>query len=776
MQMAGTPVNEPSGRDDDPAQDSGEPDPSSRDAAGSGATDPSDLRDASGEGWRELPPSREDWLTEEQWLEWLASVEPEELPEEEDPENGPDPEDPVRPGTARSRSRSAKGTSAGKRARAGKGARAVKGTRRGPGQPGSARRLPGESPGPVGAFATGQLLDTAAGGPVVFGQAEHAAGDDARFAAATEDELTGIICGLDRTEAAACALKHAAVAELIRRSPEDGYALQGPAQMPATWHEFTEVELADALAETRAAADGMLQLARDLETRLPGTKAAFRSGVLRLSKVEIIARATAHLDPAEARAAEALVLDRAGRLTPGGLASAIKRAAIEVAPDKAAERREKERRNARVQRWMEDSGNAALMGRELPPADVLAADQRITWWATRLKKAGLDGDMDQLRALAYMDIMLGRDSRPAAPAGPAGPAGPDAGQDPKSPEPTGPDAGQGQDPKDPEPAGDGPGGDGPDSGPGGDGPDSMDGGSDGDGPHGRGDGGSGPPAPAGPGLPTAGVLPAGFAGRLHLTIPLATLLNLAERPGEMAGLGPIDPALARDLAHAAATNPATSYCVTVTDQQGHAIGHGCARLAPKNHARTAGHDPPGPHDPPGDHDPPRGYGRPTGHGRPGGHGPPGGSGAGLRPGFTFTASGDDGPPGGYGAWRLSTGLPGRPDLLIAFDPIAIDTCDHRFEGRGHDPGVKLRHLAQIRHATCTGPTCRRPAQQCDFEHNVPYDAGGRTCLCNGGPTCRHEHRLKQHPKWKVEQITPGTFRRTAPSGRQYTTEPTRYPI
>ena len=268
----------------------------------------------------------------------------------------------------------------------------------------------------MGAFGTGQLLDTAPGGPVVFGQAEHAAGDDARFAAATDDELTGIICGLDRTEAAACALKHAAVAELIRRRPDPGCepVLAGP----GSWEEFTEVELADALAETRCAADGMLQLARDLEVRLPGTRAAFRSGVLRLSKVEIIARATAHLDPDQARAAEARVLDRAGRLTPGGLASAIKRAAIEVAPDKAADRREKARRNARVQRWMEDSGNAALMGRELPPADVLAADQRITWWAKRLRAAGLDGDMDQLRAAAYMDIMLGRDSRPTAPAGP----------------------------------------------------------------------------------------------------------------------------------------------------------------------------------------------------------------------------------------------------------------------------------------------------------------------------------------------------------------------
>jgi hypothetical protein len=102
------------------------------------------------------------------------------------------------------------------------------------------------------------------------------------------------------------------------------------------------------------------------------------------------------------------------------------------------------------------------------------------------------------------------------------------------------------------------------------------------------------------------VLPAGFAGRLHLTIPLATLLNLAQRPGEIAGLGPIDPALARDLATSAAANPKSTYCVTVTDQQGHAIGHGCARPEPKNHTRT-------------------------GHGPPGDHGPPGGPGTGLRP-------------------------------------------------------------------------------------------------------------------------------------------------
>ena len=70
---------------------------------------------------------------------------------------------------------------------------------------------------------------------------------------------------------------------------------------------------------------------------------------------------------------------------------------------------------------------------------------------------------------------------------------------------------------------------------------------------------------------------------------------------------------------------------------------------------------------------------------------------------------------------------------MALDPITTQDCDHRYEAKGHDPGVKLRHLSQIRYATCTGPVCRRPSTQADFEHNIPYEADGRTCLCNGGP-------------------------------------------
>jgi len=294
----------------------------------------------------------------------------------------------------------------------------------------------------------------------------------------------------------------------IRRRPAPGYALAGAARMPAVRDEFTARELGAVLAVARWDADAMLDLAHDLEVKLPGTKAAFLAGIITGEKAGIIARAAAVLDPEQARAAEALVLGRAGRLTPAGLRSAIARAVIEVAPDKARERRVKAEADARVERWAEASGNAGLAGRELPPDQAMAADQRIAWLARQLKQAGLAGSTDQLRARAYLDLLLGTDSRP--------------GQDAA--------AGQGT------------------------------------------AAGNGEPPGSAPGAP--GARPGGFAGRVNLTIPLATLLGLAGRPGEIPGLGPIDPGLARDLARAAARNPATTWCITVTDQDGHAIGHG----------------------------------------------------------------------------------------------------------------------------------------------------------------------------------------------------------
>ena len=109
--------------------------------------------------------------------------------------------------------------------------------------------------------------------------------------------------------------------------------------MPEAFDEFTAQELAAVLAESRGAAEDILSLAHELEVNLPGTRMAFRSGILNQRKAAIIASATCSLDPEEARAAEAMVLDRAGSLTPPGLRAAIARAVMEVAPEKAKRRR-----------------------------------------------------------------------------------------------------------------------------------------------------------------------------------------------------------------------------------------------------------------------------------------------------------------------------------------------------------------------------------------------------------------------------------------------------
>jgi len=613
---------------------------------------------------------------------------------------------------------------------------------RGPGNPGSSASFPGEHGSPAASFGSGFALDTAPGCLALAEFAAAVAGEGDRYPGATDDEIMGVICALDRVEAHVVACKLAAVGEFIRRrpgrddDPQDcgqggahgpakggGEAAVAGGMPPQGWDEFAVKELAWALAESLDGAERLMATAYQLEARLPGTKAALRDGRIRASKAAAIAGATQLLDAGEAAAAEAMVLGRASRLTPPGLRDAIGRAVMEVAPGKARKRREEAAKRTRVERWAEDSGNAGLAGRELPSAQVLAADQRITAWARQLRAAGLDGDMDVLRARAFLDILLGMDSRLAARDGAAGPGGLTDDDEPDrfgggEPDPFGPS------------------------------------------------GLFGPPV-----SPGASLLPPGFCGSINLTVPLVTALGLADRPGQAGTIGPIDPWQARDLVASAAGNPRTTWCLTVTDEHGHAIGHGCARPEPGSHSKgPAKRTTPGR---PGGHDPP------SSHNKPGGHDPPGPSGDSCgtgSPRFSFTAAGTDGPPGGYGTWRLSTGTPGQPDLVIAVHPIASGECDHRFQAAGHDPGVLLRHLSQIRHARCTAPTCRRPAATCDFEHNVPYEAGGRTCLCNGGPKCRRDHRLKQDPRWEADQHPDGTFTWTTPSGRQYQTEPTRYPI
>src|SRR5215471_6023769 len=122
--------------------------------------------------------------------------------------------------------------------------------RRGPGQPGSAERRPGEYLSRAAGFGAGMLLDTMPGCGALAGFAAEAAGEDDRYAGACDDEVAGAIAAWDRVEAWAAARKHAAVAEFIRRRPRPGSPLEGPARMPEAWDESITPEVAGVLAES----------------------------------------------------------------------------------------------------------------------------------------------------------------------------------------------------------------------------------------------------------------------------------------------------------------------------------------------------------------------------------------------------------------------------------------------------------------------------------------------------------------------------------------------
>jgi hypothetical protein len=406
--------------------------------------------------------------------------------------------------------------------------------------------VPGVFTGMAPAFGQGCALDEAAPCTTLSGLADEASGEDRAFTTVTDDQLLGLMGTRQRLECRQAWELLVTVAEFIRRRPKPGCGLDLAGRMPPVWDEHAAGELALQLHLTAAAADELLDLAHDLTVKLPATLAALRDGIIGLDKAHTIALRCSPLNAAEARAAEAILFGHEGveEMTWGMIRDRIARAVIEVNPEAAIRRREDAAKKRRVEIVPEDSGNTMIAGRELPPAAALAANQMLTARARELRKAGIEGGMDELRVLAYLEKL--------------GVLNPLAG---------------GQQ--------NGPGG-GTDGGPAGNG-DRDDGNGDDDGKGGPGPGGPRPGGTTDPGGAGAvpGDVPAGFAGRVDLTIPLANLLGLAERPGMMSRAGAIDPALTRDLAAAAARNPRSTWCVTVTGTDGRPVAHGCGRPPPR---------------------------------------------------------------------------------------------------------------------------------------------------------------------------------------------------
>jgi hypothetical protein len=628
------------------------------------------------------------------------------------------------------------------------------GSRPGPGQdPGRA----GENQAGTSAlFGAGQRFDAEkAGLPLAAALAAVQAG----LESLDDDALAGFLGGCQKIAAWSAGMLLDGIAEFAGRRPDDGtpgramlhaaavkkaqaaLAAGEPADSPGC-DEFTADELMPVLRLSKGSAQRQVGLALALRYRLRATLAALLDGRIDMIRPRIIAEATDDLSAADAAAVEASVLPRAGKQTYVALGLAIGKAVVQVDPAGATKRRKRGEKQARVERWREYDGTGALAGRNLPPDDTAAADQALTARAVELRAAGLDGPLVYLRAVALIDQITGRDSRP-----PPGETGADAGGDA--------DADADWDNRDDWPAmdawlldqhgrtGDGNTGDG-------DGPDDRDapddrggpgnedgsGDEDGEGPgadrddaDGTGeDGGGGgtrpPPRPGGP--PPGGRRKRRgnrIQARINLTIPVRTLLALGDAAGDAGPFGPLDPAAARDMARAAAAHPGTRWCLTVTDSLGRAVAHGCAR-GPRPWVGQAPQDGPRPRDGPAERPGPR----------------------------TLVTQ--------FLAW-----------LGITLEPIATISCDHHDAEPGYTPSRKLRHKIHARTPTCSYWGCRRPAAQCDDDHTCPWQAGGLTCQCNLAPLCRRHHRMKQRDGWHLEQPEPGVMVWRTPGRRTYITTP-----
>ena len=157
---------------------------------------------------------------------------------------------------------------------------------------------------------------------------------------------------------------------------------------------------------------GQIEYACLVAVRLPRTFAALAAGRIHPVHVRIIEDETKYLKPADAARADEELAEAAASKSFGELRYAAHRLVLKLDPDVARRRKEEQaKRDAHVRRFREDSGNAGMVARELPPDEVLASWQHVEQRALDLRAAGLSGSLRELRIRAYLDLLQERDSR-----------------------------------------------------------------------------------------------------------------------------------------------------------------------------------------------------------------------------------------------------------------------------------------------------------------------------------------------------------------------------
>ena len=403
-------------------------------------------------------------------------------------------------------------------------------------------------------FAQNGQADTMAPGPLLGMVLRTVIGENGSgLPGLSDDQLIGVLSGGWRMAAWAAWVQLAAMRELARRRP----AVEPGDTGRFGFSDFAADELMAQFHLRWEAAIGQIAYACTVADRLPRTFAALAAGRIHPVAVKIIEDETRFLSLENAAKADEVLADLAQSRSFAQLRYAAHRLVLKLDPDYAQRGKDEARKYAHVRRFREDSGNAGMVAREMPPDEVLASWQHVEQRALDLRAAGMPGTLRELRVRAYLDLLQERDSR-GHPAGPPAPAA--SGQDQPPPDSDAPDTGNG-------PRGDGPGGHGP-----------------------GGNGSPGEPEPpannpdgtGGRARPDPGP---SVAALVTITVPFETWQGQSETPGEAGGFGLLDAPDARDLVAAAARHPRTRWCVTALNPDGTAAAHGCL---------PGRHPPPGP--------------------------------------------------------------------------------------------------------------------------------------------------------------------------------------
>jgi hypothetical protein len=228
------------------------------------------------------------------------------------------------------------------------------------------------------------------------------------------------------------------------------------------------------------------------------------------------------------------IIDEAPQLTTGQLRARLQRQILTADPDAAHARAAQKVTTRRVEARLTEDHLGELHGYDLPPHRAAAAMQRLTAIAAAACAAGDARGMDRLRADAFLDLLIGDGAAAGQPIT-HDPFCAHADHDhadtatPPLPDPWLQRAAAGNLP------------------------------------------------PTAGGAPPGGTLPAPRQGAVEIQVPLTTLLDLADNPGELAGFGPVVADIARQVT---AQQQDATWRFSITNTLGEVIHHGTTRRRP----------------------------------------------------------------------------------------------------------------------------------------------------------------------------------------------------